>query len=174
MKTRQLTHSVRIPALAAALVVATSVVAIGGTAAAARDSGARAESPEGQRLRTLELTRLRALVNADVGVVAALLADEFQVVPPPGFPLSRDDYLDAVEAGDIDYLVFEPVSPIDVRLYGQAAVVTYRSSIDIVVSGLGRFTHEAWHTYVWERDAGRWQLVWEQATAVGGFPPPTG
>jgi hypothetical protein len=174
MKTRQITHSLRIPALAAALVVATLVVAIGGAASAARGSGPPAESTEAQRLRALELTRLQALVDGDVGTAGALLADDFQLVPPPGFPLSRDEYLGAVEAGALDYLVFEPVSPIDVRLYGQAAVMTYRSSIDIVAAGLGRFTHEVWHTYVWERNAGRWQVVWEQATGVGGFPPPAG
>ena len=92
---------------------------------------------------------------------------------PAGFLLGRDDYLAAVAAGEIDYLVFEPISEIEVRLYGKAAALIYQSKIDIVVSGLGRFTHEAWHTYLYEKRAGRWQAVWEQATAIGGFPPPS-
>ena len=105
-------------------------------------------------------------------VVEALHADDFQVVPPPGFPLARDEYLSAVAAGDIDYLEFKPISPIEVHLYGQAAVLTYISHIDIVVTGIGHLEHDAWHTYLYEKRSGRWQAVWEQTTAVGGFPPP--
>ena len=104
-------------------------------------------------------------------VVERLLAEDFVLVPPPGFPLARDEYLAAVAAGDLDYLAFSPVSDIDVRLYGNAAVVTYESLIDIDAAGLGRFTHNAWHTYLYEKRHGQWQVVWEQATAVGGFPP---
>ena len=71
-------------------------------------------------------------------VVERLLAEDFVLVPPPGFPLARDEYLAAVAAGDLDYLAFEPVSDIDVRLFGNAAVVTYESLIDIDAAGLGR------------------------------------
>jgi hypothetical protein len=105
--------------------------------------------------------------------VERLHADDFQVVPPPGFPLSREEYLAAVASGDIDYLEFKPISPIEVHLYGQAAVLTYMSHIDIVVSGIGHVAHDAWHTYIYEKRAGRWQAVWEQATAIGGIPEPS-
>ena len=157
-------------ASAIALVVAVTATAI---ASPARSSGPPGSSPPAERLRDIERARLQALVDADMGVVAALHADDFQLIPPPGFPLSREDYLAALASGDIDYLGFKAVSPIEVRLYGQAAVLTYMSNIDIVAAGLGRFTHDAWHTYLYEKRAGRWQVVWEQATAVGGFPPPT-
>jgi hypothetical protein len=146
-------------------------VAAVGVAAPAQSSGPPSDSPEAEQVREIERTRLRALIDADMDVVEQLHAEDFRLVPPPGFPLSREEYLAAVAAGDLDYLVFEPISEIDVRLYGQAAVVTYESTIDIVAAGLGRFTHDAWHTYVYEKRQGRWQAVWEQATAVGGFPP---
>lgn len=157
-------------ALAALLAAATAVV----TAAPARSSGPPGTSPEADRLRDVESARLRALVDANMPIVEALHADTFQVIPPPGFPLSREEYLAAVASGDIDYLEFKPISPIEVHLYGQAAVLTYMSHIDIVVSGIGHLAHDAWHTYLYENRAGRWQAVWEQATAVGGFPPPGG
>ena len=140
----------------------------------ARASGPPSDSSEAQRLRETEQTRLHALVDADMATVSALHADDFELIPPPGFPLSREEYLAAVAAGDIDYLVFEPISESQVRLYGQAAAIRYQSHIDIVVAGLGRFTHDAWHTYLYEKNGGRWQAVWEQATAIGGFPPPSG
>lgn len=153
----------------AGLVLATVTAVV--LAAPALSSGPPGGSPEAEGLRDVERTRLQALVDADMEVVEALHADDFVVVPPPGFPLARDDYLAAVAAGDLDYLTFEPVSDIDVRLYGNAAVVTYESLIDIEAAGQGRFTHNTWHTYLYEKRHGHWQAVWEQATAVGGFPP---
>jgi hypothetical protein len=175
MKTAIRIGPTRVVTIAAVLAVAaTALVASPGPAASARSSDPASDSTQAQRLREIERTRLRALVDANIAVAGPLHADDFQLVNPAGFLLGRDNYLAAVAAGDIDYLVFEPISAIDVRRYGGAAVLIYRSKIDIVVSGLGRFTHEAWHTYLYEKRAGRWQAVWEQATAIGGFPPPSG
>ena len=142
------------------------------TAVAGPAASAPSDSPEIDRLRATEVERLRALVDADVAAVETMTADDFQLVPPPGTPLSREEYLGAVAAGAIDYRMFEPISEVNVRLYGQAAAVRYLAHIDVVVAGLGRFDQDVWVTYVYERREGRWQVVWEQATGVGGFPPP--
>ena len=120
------------------------------------------------------LTRLRALVDADMAVASPLHAESFQVVNPAGFLLTRRGVPRRRCSRRHRLPVIKPVSEIDVHQYGQAAVLTYQSKIDIVVAGLGRLTHEAWHTYLYEKHQGRWQVVWEQATAVGGFPPPSG
>ena len=152
-------------------IVGLLLAGVAAVAAPARSSGPPDDSPTAQQLREIEQTRLRALVDADMEVVGLLHADDFTLVNPAGFTLSREEYLAAVSAGDIDYLTFEPISDISVRLYGQAAVITYQSHIDIVVDGLGHFTHDTWHTYLYERHGGSWQAVWEQATAIGGFPP---
>jgi Domain of unknown function (DUF4440) len=165
---RTRTRASAVLATAGALAIAVTAVA---TAAPARSSDQPGDSRTGERLREIERTRMQALVRADMAVAGPLHADDFQLIPPPGFPLSREEYLGAVAAGDIDYLTFEPISEIEVRIHGRAAVMRYQSHLDIVVSGLGRFTHEAWHTYLYEKRDGHWQAVWEQATAIGGFPP---
>jgi hypothetical protein len=116
-------------------------------------------------VRATERARLRALVDADVTVARQLMADDAEVVNPAGGTLSLEDYLGAVASGGIDYLVFEPSSPIVVRLYGHAAAIRYQAKFDLVVFGL-RLTHAAWITDLYERHHGRWQLVWEQATAI--------
>jgi len=164
-------YRMAIAAVAALVVLATATAMA--IASPARSSGPPSSSPQTERLRDIERARLRALVDVDMPVIEALHANDFQLIPPPGFLLSREEYLAAVGAGDLDYLVFEPISEIEVHLYGNAAVLTYQSRIDIVAGGVGRFTHDAWHTYLYEKRKGRWQAVWEQATAVGGFPPPT-
>jgi len=138
-------------------------------------------SSEADRLRAIERTRLHALVVADTTTARRLIADDFQAINPGGGLLTRDDYLDSIQAGDIDYLVFEPVSPIAVRLSGDSASLRFEVNFDLVVAGT-RLTHQAWITELYERRHGRWQIVWEQATAipndfglfVQSLLPPTG
>ncbi len=125
-----------------------------------------------RQLRQIETNRLRALVDKDMRTADALHASDFQVVPPQGIPLTREEYLGRIESDDIDYIVFEPTSKIEVRVSGDAAVMWYMSNIDVsVAGGARRVAHAAWHTAFYERNEGRWQAVWEQATAIGGFPP---
>jgi hypothetical protein len=122
-------------------------------------------SSTAERVRATERTRLHALVEADVTTARRLTAADFQVINPAGGSGAREEYLAAVEAGDIDYLVFEPASPIVVRLYGEAAVIRFQVNFDLIAFGL-RVTHQAWITELYERRNGGWQIVWEQATAI--------
>jgi hypothetical protein len=54
-----------------------------------------------------------------------------------------------------------------VKLYTDAAVLRYQAELRITVKAIpdaptGRF----WHTDVYERRDGAWQVVWSQATQV--------
>jgi hypothetical protein len=69
-------------------------------------------------------------------------------------------------SGRDDYLVFEPASPITVRLSGDSAALRYQVSFDLVVGGDTRVTHKGWITELYERRHGHWQIAWEQATAI--------
>ena len=157
------------PAVVVVVVTVTATVALAVTA----DTGGRSSTASAgvhaaaERIRAIETDRLRALVAADMAPLRRVHAADFQLVDPTGETQSRDVFLGLVEAGDIDYLVFEPVSPIEVRISGSVAAIRYRSSIDIVVTGFGQHTHEAWHTDVYQRRHGRWQSTWSQATAIG-------
>jgi hypothetical protein len=151
-----------------ALVVAIAVA----TGAIGSPNGSAESGDESRQLRRIETARLRALVDKDMRTADALHASGFQVVPPQGIPLTREEYLGRVKSDDIDYIVFEPTSKIEVRVSGDAAVMWYMSNIDVsVAGGARRVSHAAWHTSYYERSEGRWQAVWEQATAIGGFPP---
>jgi len=119
-----------------------------------------------QQIRAVEHERLRALVEADVEAAGRLHADDFQLINPLGGSLSKDEYLGAIAAGEIDYLAWEPEA-IEVKLYGDAAVIRYQARLQIKVKALpdapsGRF----WHTDVYERRNGLWQVVWSQATQI--------
>lgn len=119
---------------------------------------------EADALRQLERERLSALVNADVQRARELHAEEFQLVNPRGETLTKDQYLGGIESGRLDYLLWEPVSPIAVRLHGDAAVIRYRSRLEIVVDGQRVPEAQYWHTDSYEKHAGNWQVVWSQAT----------
>lgn len=119
-----------------------------------------------QQLIALEHQRLRALVEADIPAASLLHADDFQLINPLGGSLSKDQYLGAIAAGDIDYVEWKPEA-IEVKLYGDAAVLRYQAEIKIKVKAMpdapsGRF----WHTDLYERRNGRWQVVWSQATQI--------
>jgi hypothetical protein len=144
------------------LMAACAALLAGGAAGAA----SRGSSSEADRLRTIEQTRLHALVDADTATARKFIAPDFQVINPAGGESGRDDYMDAVQAGIIDYLVFEPASPMTVRLSGDSAALRFQVSFDLVVGFDTRVTHQGWITELYERRDGRWQIVWEQATAI--------
>jgi RNA polymerase sigma-70 factor (sigma-E family) len=148
-----------------------AIVALGGIALATQGPDAADETTI-QSLRDTEKSRLDALVAADMPVVEQLYADDLQLVPPTGYPLTRAAYLAAVASGDLDFRTFEPVSKIQVRLYADSAVLRYKVHIDVVATPADRITHGGWLTCLYEKHDGRWQVVWEQMTAVGAFPPP--
>ncbi|MBN9536314.1 MAG: nuclear transport factor 2 family protein, partial [Alphaproteobacteria bacterium] len=63
---------------------------------------------EAERLRHIERSRLRALVDADVETAQHLHAPDFQLITPTGRPLSKNEYLGAIAAGHLNYLHWEP------------------------------------------------------------------
>ena len=155
----------RVLAMLAAVTAALLIAA--GAVAATR--GSEQGSSPADRLRAIETQRGQALADADTATARKLMADDFQGINPAGAPLSREELLGAVEAGDLDFLVDKPASPIAVRLHGNTAVLRYQRSFDLVIGGT-RLTHKAWSTELYERRHGRWQIVWEQTTAVPNKP----
>lgn len=147
-------------------VVVLAAAAIALLAAGVAIAASHGNSSEADTLRAIETTRLQALVDADTATARGLMAPDFQAINPGGGVSGREDYMDAVDAGVIDYLVFEPASPIAVRLSGDSAALRYLVSFDLVVGFDTRVTHQGWITELYERRHGRWQIVWEQATAI--------
>lgn len=116
------------------------------------------------QLRAAERDRVRSLVQGDVTTASRLIADDFQLINPAGGILSKKEYLGQIETGDIKYLKWEP-GQIEVRLYGNAAVMRYPAQVDIKVKAIpdapsGRI----WFTDLYELREGKWQIVWSQGT----------
>ena len=123
------------------------------------------EDRDAELVRSTERERLQALVAGDVQRAARLHTDDFQLINPLGGALSKEQYLGGIGAGQIRYVYWEP-EDIAVRLYGEVAVLRYRSQLEIVVQGHHIPRQRYWHTDLYERHGPQWQVVWSHATTA--------
>ena len=114
-------------------------------------------------IRELEASRLRALVEPDLELAERLHADEYELITPTGTRLSKELYLGMIGSRELQYRIFEPVSPIAVRGGGDFALVRYRARIALE-EGDHTADFVCWHLDSYEFIDGRWQAVWSQAT----------
>jgi hypothetical protein len=87
----------------------------------------------GRELADVERRRLRALVDADLAVADQLHADDFQLITPSGGSLSKEEYLQGVASGEVNYLVWDPGESTRASLVTRG--LRYRSTIKIIVDG---------------------------------------
>ena len=118
------------------------------------------------RLEALERKRLQSLVEGDLETARRLHGDDYQLITPGGRSLSKAEYLEMVTSGDFTYEVFEPASPVAVRIHDGVAIARYHASIVVRDADGDRDTGLFWHTDVWERRDAGWQAVWSQATRI--------
>jgi hypothetical protein len=117
-------------------------------------------------LRTIERRRLAALCAADMPICVDIHADDYQLVTPAGATMSKAEYLGQIADGSLDYRRFEPDGEISVRMLGgSAGALRYRVSIDVSFPG-GDESATFWHTDIYERRGGSWQVVWSHATRI--------
>ncbi len=121
---------------------------------------------ETDELKDLERKRLAAFVSKDVEALKGLHAEDFHLINPAGQELSRDDYLTGIAGGFIEYKAWEPESEIQVRVYGDAAILRYRAQVELAVKGESQPLQRFWQTELYEKRDGKWQVVWSQATRV--------
>lgn len=131
-----------------------------------RGRPASTQAEEIEELRRLERERLQSLVAADVAKAGRLHADDFQLINPAGRALSKAEYLNQIESGQLDYLGWE-AGEIVVRLYQDVAVIRYRDTrFEVDWEGQPVHRRPMYHTNLYERRGGRWQVVWSQASGV--------
>ena len=129
-------------------------------------SGANQKGNDEQAVRQVFDQVSAALERADTAALDQIYADDYTLVNEFGVVTTKAPRLAALKAGELKYesVVFDEVN---VRLYGNTAVLTYR------VTSKGRSKGEeiggqfrATSTYV--KMKGRWQLVAAQVTRITG------
>ena len=120
---------------------------------------------EAERIRGVERSRLKALVDGDIQAAGPLHSSDFQLITPIGALLNKEQYLGAIATGQITYVSWEP-GPIDVRHSGTSATVRYQADLEVIFGGHRVARSGYWHTDTYELNQGEWQAVWSQATAI--------
>ena len=120
-------------------------------------------------IKSIEIKRLKSLVEADMKVAKPIHADDFQLINPSGRESSKATYLGRLESGEVDYQVWD-VDSITVRMYKDVAVIRYvDKDFKVFVNGEFAWDGQVKHTNVYEKRNGQWQIVWSQAS--GGYDP---
>jgi ketosteroid isomerase-like protein len=147
------------PAVCGALLAATVLALVAGGCGLDHASKGEAAETTAAVVRNVERQRLRALLNHDLDTADKLHAADFELINPLGETQSKEAYIDSGAA--FSYTIWKPISPIRVRVHGDSAVIRYESDLEIHGSR-GHY----WHTDLYEKRDGRWQIVWSQATAA--------
>jgi hypothetical protein len=143
---------------AALIAVAAIPLVAAGCGGANAQTGERAEKTAAV-VRNVERQRLRALLRHDYETAEKLHADDFELINPVGETVSKEEYIDSGDA--FAYTIWKPISPIRVRVHDDSAVLRYESDLELHGSR-GHY----WHTDLYEKRNGQWQIVWSQTTGA--------
>ena len=145
-------------------IVISSLAACSGQGASGGAAECGLSGSAAQELIAFEEQRIAAFMRRDWQSAAQMHSEDFEFTNPLGRVSNKAEYLDPMESGDFQYLVFEPVGPMKVRVCGNAGALRYRSKIS-VEGGFGVLPPRAHlHTDYYEKRGGRWQIVYSQAT----------
>jgi len=110
-----------------------------------------------QVIRKLDNERIQAQIHADAAALKRIYADDFIGVGPSGTVRTKPQVISDFTSGD---LRFQSITTYDVRVrvYGNAAVETGRSTMDGQDKGKA-VPHDSRFTRVWVKQQGRWRLV---------------
>jgi len=110
-----------------------------------------------QVIRKLDNERIQAQIHADAAALEQIYADDFIGVGPSGTVRTKAQVISDFTSGD---LRFQSITTDDVRVrvYGNAAVETGRSTMDGQDKGKS-VPHDTRFTRVWIKQQGRWRLV---------------
>jgi uncharacterized protein (TIGR02246 family) len=116
------------------------------------------------QIRALELTQNAAIAHGDAAAMAKVTSADFTFITPRGFLLSRAQMLQGLSDGQFQY-EYREITDLDVRVYGDAAVVTGRSLYSAQKGGK-EMSDNYRYTRTYVRQQGVWLAVAWQITRI--------
>jgi ketosteroid isomerase-like protein len=129
-------------------------------------------SDQTQKITELGEDWAAAELRGNTSSLRGILADDFIGVGPRGFMLTRDQWLSRHDLGSLRYESFG-LDEVEVRLYGDAAVMVCRQSAVGAYEGEnGRFdlNEQFRATLVFVKQDGHWRLASLQLSPILGRP----
>src|SRR5437867_1089765 len=143
--------------------IATAAVVTAALSLAALAAAAPAASVADQ-IKKMEMDRAAAVVRADVAAIEAQTSDDYTLINVNGQLSGKTETMNAIRSGDIK-LTANDLSDLSVRVYGNTAVVTGKSSPKGTIGGR-ELKGPVMFTRVYVKKAGRWQSVAFQQTPI--------
>ncbi|MBM4186058.1 MAG: DUF1080 domain-containing protein [Gemmatimonadetes bacterium] len=125
---------------------------------------ALAPSSAAQQLAALEADRFAAQINRDTAALRNLLGDDLVYVHSNALIENKEDFIESVASGRIQYDSLVPVRMTH-RVHGGTAIGTGRVRVQVRLNGVPARL-ELLFTNVHQRRQGRWRLVSWQSTRV--------
>jgi len=157
----------RILAVVAAFFVATALAASAHAQAATAKQAKKAAAPTSaveDQIKKIEKDRAAAVVRGDVAALEKLTTDDYTFINRNGQLAGKAQTMSALKSGDIKITANE-VSDLNVRVYGNTAVVTGRTDTKGTMAGRD-ISGPLLFTRVYVKKDGRWQSVAFQQTPV--------
>jgi len=137
------------------------IVALGLACVVAISRVSVAQEADVQKAQT---NRFAAMMRGDVAMVADYLGDELTYTHSGGDTETKPQFLETLRSGRIKYDQIEPAD-VKIRMYGQTAVVTGRSTMHVRAGGQAQTFQIRFIEVDVLRD-GRWRMVAWQATRL--------
>ena len=116
-----------------------------------------------QAIETLYRQMYRAMIAKDTTTLSRVHADDFVLVHMTGMRQSKQEYINAIADGTLNYFSVVDES-IDISIDGNAATLTGRSRVTAAVFGGGRHTWRLQLRFTLEKRDGQWLLTSSRAS----------
>ena len=117
-----------------------------------------------EEVRELEKARNEAIVHGDAAALERMTSDDYTFITLRGELRTKAEIINGFSTGAFKYGSRE-ISDLNIRIYGNTAVVTGRSSQKGTENGRD-YSGDYRFTRVYVKERGRWQTVALQATRI--------
>ena len=150
--------------MATGVVIAAAVSLAALTAALAHAQGMSGAASVEEQIMKMERDRAAAVVKGDVAMLEGLTSDDYILINANGQLSDKATTMNNIKTGNIK-LTANEVSDLKVRVYGDTAVVTGKSSAKGTIGGR-ELKGPVMFTRVYVKKNGKWQSVAFQQTPI--------
>lgn len=125
--------------------------------------GTQAQNTNKQQIETLYKQMYKAMVEKDTATLNRVHADDFVLVHMTGMRQSKQQYIDAIADGTLNYYSAKH-EQMDITIDGNNATLTGRSRVTAAVFGGGRHTWSLQLRFKLAKRDGRWHFTESRAS----------